>query len=706
MQNSLTPSISKSILFSSISLLFMLYATTSNATNSTEEVTPTSTSTSTPTESKTQRKKRLALERKAAETERKNLASTQTGQTNLRTARKLFEKPSVTEEARNEAEIARLEAEVARLEAEMNEAGPTTTSSLGEKDKKARRASLTIARESLDIVQSSCKRRRSGLLTDNVGDEKGGEAYTEPLLAEPIASDVNAPDSYDDMIARLDDKCKRIEAKYYSENDADTEEDKKARRASLTIALESLDLARRVSGLTKENAGDENTSTTVEAERVRLAAENAEAERVRLAAENAEAERVLLAAENAEAERVALAERVEAERVLLAAENAEAERIALAERVEAEGVAQAEHEEDDWIQLPRPQEHVVAEHVAQVEHELNEVERVAQREGENLEAPVPVREEPVGVVPADHADGENRLWAEFGDDPDFGEAYEEVALLRNQPGINFYDVVEENEERDNLEIEVAALEEGEGPAVDAILGAPQPAPPMPALAPAIVPAAAPPAPPAPPMPALAAPAIIPAAAPPAPPVAVAAPAIIPAAAPPALAAPPVAVALAPAIIPAAAAPIAVAAAPQYPNLRASSFSERNSSVINQLFAASPAPGTDLALVMQTLDGLPSLQREDAIERISSTQVTAMPEIVENTGSMVNNLTGVRLSNLRSNTGSSDGQQAANFAAGKGQRSLSILNRLQKQNIDRPQETHHNTRAGLAADFDIRCSSLP
>jgi hypothetical protein len=250
MQNSLTPSISKSILFNSISLLFMLYATISNATNSTDKkgVHEEGTSTSNK-ETKTQRKKRLAREeREAAEKKRNELASTQTGQKNLLTARELFNKPPVTEEARNEAEIvrleaevARLEAEVARLEAEMNEPGPTTTSSLEEKDRKARRASLTIARESLDIVQSSCKRRRSGLPTDNVGDEKGGEAYTEPLLAEPVASDVNASDSYDEMIARLDAKCKRIEAKYYSKNAADTEEDKKARRASLTIALESLD---------------------------------------------------------------------------------------------------------------------------------------------------------------------------------------------------------------------------------------------------------------------------------------------------------------------------------------------------------------------------------------------------------------------------------------------------------------------------------
>ncbi|MBL0942247.1 MAG: autotransporter outer membrane beta-barrel domain-containing protein, partial [Alphaproteobacteria bacterium] len=186
------------------------------------------------------------------------------------------------------------------------------------------------------------------------------------------------------------------------------------------------------------------------------------------------------------------------------------------------------------------------------------------------------------------------------------------------------------------------------------------------------------------------------------------PAIIPpavhVAAPPAAVAPPAPVA--PAIIPPAvhvAAPPAVGAAvaPQYQNPRVNRFSvsERHSPIGNRLFAIAPAGGTDLALVVRTLNNLPPSQREDALEQISSSQVTAISEIVENTGSMVNNLTAVRLSNLRGNTGSSSGQLTANFATGKGQRSLSALNRLQKKNIDRPQETHHNTRAGLAADFD-------
>jgi outer membrane autotransporter protein len=356
---------------------------------------------------------------------------------------------------------------------------------------------------------------------------------------------------------------------------------------------------------------------------------------VRLAAENAEAERVRLAAE-VEAERVRLAaENAEAERVRLAAENAEAERVRLA----------AENAEAERVRL-----------AAEVEAERVPIVQIAEREEEEQEG--------------------QEGWVDLGQHQGLRGAEEIIA-------------------RNVAPVKLAQNEEEEG-----IPAAAPPAPPAPpgavAAAPAIIPAAAPP------MPAAAAPAIIPAVAPPAPPappVAVAAaPVIIPAMAPLAPPAPPVAVAAAPVIIPfAVLLPPAVAAAPQYPNLRASSFSEGHSSVVSHLLAA--APGTDLALVRKTVNELPSLQREDAFERILSTQVTVLPEIVESTGSMVNNLTGVRLSNLRSNTGSSGGQQAANFAAGKGQRSLSILNRLQKQNIDRPQETHHNTRAGLAADFD-------
>jgi outer membrane autotransporter protein len=108
-----------------------------------------------------------------------------------------------------------------------------------------------------------------------------------------------------------------------------------------------------------------------------------------------------------------------------------------------------------------------------------------------------------------------------------------------------------------------------------------------------------------------------------------------------------------------------------------------------------APGSDLALVQGALDNLGQnspAQLGQALDDISSAQTGMVKEDI------VNSLTSVRLANLRNYSGA-EGHQAASFATGHGQRSLGVVNQLQGRNIDKPQETYHTTRAGIAANFD-------